>query len=184
MGRILVLPIPNQFGSLWVNFNFLLWDVCHIAYSCHWFWYIGLILILQQLEIELKTLIKEDVFNTIVWMVRKSKHWNRFELVSLVLAGLATPLVFSVHSIVSRLCLHLSFLDGTRNIPSIFRCGSGIFRLYNGVNFIVDHAAMSLEAYIHTKHVEYMNIVIMVTGSIVGTAYITELFISWYSGVE
>ena len=44
--------------------------------------------------------------------------------------------------------------------------------------------AMSLEAYIHTKHVEYMNIVIMVTGSIVGTAYITELFISWYSGVE
>ena len=44
--------------------------------------------------------------------------------------------------------------------------------------------AMNLEAYIHTKHVEYMNIVIMVTGSIVGTAYITELFISWYSGVE
>jgi molybdopterin-containing oxidoreductase family membrane subunit len=43
---------------------------------------------------------------------------------------------------------------------------------------------MNLEAYIHTKHVEYMNIVIMVTGSIVGTAYITELFISWYSGVE
>jgi molybdopterin-containing oxidoreductase family membrane subunit len=49
---------------------------------------------------------------------------------------------------------------------------------------LVMRKAMKLEAYIHTKHVEYMNIVIMVTGSIVGTAYITELFISWYSGVE
>jgi hypothetical protein len=49
---------------------------------------------------------------------------------------------------------------------------------------LVMRKAMRLEAYIHTKHVEYMNIVIMVTGSIVGTAYITELFISWYSGVE
>ena len=44
--------------------------------------------------------------------------------------------------------------------------------------------AMKLEAYIHTRHVEYMNIVIMVTGSIVGVAYLTELFVSWYSGVE
>jgi molybdopterin-containing oxidoreductase family membrane subunit len=49
---------------------------------------------------------------------------------------------------------------------------------------LVMRKAMRLEAYIHTRHVEYMNIVIMVTGSIVGTAYITELFISWYSGVE
>jgi molybdopterin-containing oxidoreductase family membrane subunit len=49
---------------------------------------------------------------------------------------------------------------------------------------LVMRKAMNLEAYIHTRHVEYMNIVIMVTGSIVGTAYITELFVSWYSGVE
>jgi molybdopterin-containing oxidoreductase family membrane subunit len=49
---------------------------------------------------------------------------------------------------------------------------------------LVMRKAMSLEAYIHTKHVEYMNIVIMVTGSIVGVAYLTELFVSWYSGVE
>jgi hypothetical protein len=49
---------------------------------------------------------------------------------------------------------------------------------------LIMRKAFKLEAYIHTKHVEYMNIVIMVTGSIVGVAYITELFISWYSGVE
>jgi len=49
---------------------------------------------------------------------------------------------------------------------------------------LVMRKAMNLEAYIHTRHVEYMNIVIMVTGSIVGVAYLTELFVSWYSGVE
>jgi molybdopterin-containing oxidoreductase family membrane subunit len=49
---------------------------------------------------------------------------------------------------------------------------------------LVMRKAMNLEAYIHVRHVEYMNIVIMVTGSIVGVAYLTELFVSWYSGVE
>jgi molybdopterin-containing oxidoreductase family membrane subunit len=49
---------------------------------------------------------------------------------------------------------------------------------------LIMRKTMRLEAYIHVKHVEYMNIVIIVTGSIVGVAYLTELFISWYSGVE
>jgi molybdopterin-containing oxidoreductase family membrane subunit len=49
---------------------------------------------------------------------------------------------------------------------------------------LIMRKTMRLEAYIHMKHVEYMNIVIIVTGSIVGVAYLTELFISWYSGVE
>ena len=49
---------------------------------------------------------------------------------------------------------------------------------------LIMRKTMNLENYIHTKHVEYMNIVIIVTGSIVGVAYLTELFISWYSGVE
>ncbi len=49
---------------------------------------------------------------------------------------------------------------------------------------LIVRKVVGLEAYIHLKHVEYMNIVIIITGSIVGVAYITELFISWYSGVE
>lgn len=116
----------------------------------------------------------------------RAKHWNRFELVSLVLAGLATPLVFSVHSIVS-FDFATSVIPGwhTTIFPPYFVAGA-VFSGFAMVQtlMLVMRKAMRLEAYIHTKHVEYMNIVIMVTGSIVGTAYITELFISWYSGVE
>jgi predicted flap endonuclease-1-like 5' DNA nuclease len=116
----------------------------------------------------------------------RAKHWNRFELISLVLAGLATPLVFSVHSIVS-FDFATSVIPGwhTTIFPPYFVAGA-VFSGFAMVQtlLLIMRKAMHLEAYIHTKHVEYMNIVIMVTGSIVGTAYITELFISWYSGVE
>ena len=108
------------------------------------------------------------------------------ELISLVLAGLATPLVFSVHSIVS-FDFATSVIPGwhTTIFPPYFVAGA-VFSGFAMVQtlMLIMRKAMGLEAYIHTKHVEYMNIVIMVTGSIVGTAYITELFISWYSGVE
>ena len=58
-------------------------------------------------------------------------------------------------------------------------------RVCHGADVAPHHAQRhELENYIHVKHVEYMNIVIIVTGSIVGVAYLTELFISWYSGVE
>ena len=116
----------------------------------------------------------------------RAKHWNRFENISLVLAGLATPLVFSVHSIVS-FDFATSVIPGwhTTIFPPYFVAGA-VFSGFAMVQtlLLIMRKAMSLEAYIHTKHVEYMNIVIMVTGSIVGVAYITELFISFYSGVE
>jgi molybdopterin-containing oxidoreductase family membrane subunit len=107
-------------------------------------------------------------------------------MVCLVLAGLATPLVFSVHSIVS-FDFATSVVPGwhTTIFPPYFVAGA-VFSGFAMVQtlLLVMRKALKLEAYIHTKHIEYMNIVIMVTGSIVGTAYITELFISWYSGVE
>jgi molybdopterin-containing oxidoreductase family membrane subunit len=116
----------------------------------------------------------------------RAKHWNRFELVSLVLAGVATPLVFSVHSIVS-FDFATSVIPGwhTTIFPPYFVAGA-VFSGFAMVQtlMLVMRKAMKLEAYIHTRHVEYMNIVIMVTGSIVGVAYLTELFVSWYSGVE
>ena len=104
----------------------------------------------------------------------------------MVLAGLATPLVFSVHSIVS-FDFATSVIPGwhTTIFPPYFVAGA-VFSGFAMVQtlLLVLRKAMKLEAYIHTKHVEYMNIVIMVTGSIVGVAYLTELFMSWYSGVE
>ena len=116
----------------------------------------------------------------------RAKHWQRFEELSLVLAGLATPLVLSVHTIVS-MDFATSVIPGwhTTIFPPYFVAGA-IFSGFAMVQtlLLVMRKVVHMEAYITIKHIEYMNIVIMVTGSIVGVAYITELFMAWYSGVE
>jgi molybdopterin-containing oxidoreductase family membrane subunit len=195
MGRIwlayFVFPIPNEFGSLWVNFNSpLLWDV--FAISTYFsvsliFWYIGLIPDFATIRDKVKSPVMKKAYGVLSfgWSGR-AKNWNRFEEVSLVLAGLATPLVFSVHSIVS-FDFATSVIPGwhTTIFPPYFVSGA-VFSGFAMVQtlLLIMRKTMGLESYITIKHVEYMNIVIIVTGSIVGVAYITELFISWYSGVE
>lgn len=195
MGRIwlayFVFPLPNQFGSLWVNFNSpLLWDV--FAISTYFsvsliFWYIGLIPDFATIRDKVKSPVMRKAYGVLSFgWSGKAKHWNRFEEVSLVLAGLATPLVFSVHSIVS-FDFATSIVPGwhTTIFPPYFVSGA----VFSGFAMVltlllVMRKVMHLEDYITIKHIEYMNIVIIVTGSIVGIAYITEMFISWYSGVE
>jgi len=189
-----VFPIPNQFGSLWVNFNSpLLWDV--FAISTYFsvsvvFWYIGLIpdfaMLRDRFDAKVSPMKKQLYsFLSFGWS-GKAKHWQRFEEVSLVLAGLATPLVFSVHSIVS-MDFATSIIPGwhTTIFPPYFVLGA----LFSGFAMvetllIIMRKVVNMEAYITIKHIEYMNIIILLTGSLVGTAYITELFMSWYSGVE
>lgn len=195
MGRIWVgywmLPIPNQFGSLWPNFNSpLLWDVFAISTYLSVsvvFWYIGLIPDFATIRDRAKKPLAKKMYGLLSfgWSGR-AKHWSRFETVSLVLAGLATPLVFSVHSIVS-FDFATSVIPGwhTTIFPPYFVAGA----VYSGfamvqVLMLVMRKAYHLEAYIHTKHIEYMNIVMLVTASIVATAYLTEQFIAQYSGVE
>lgn len=195
MGRIWVaywvLPIPNQFGSLWVNFNSpLLWDV--FAISTYFsvslvFWYIGLIPDFATIRDRMTKPMAKKIYGILSFgWTGNAKAWNRFEIVSLVLAGLATPLVFSVHSIVST-DFATSVVPGwhTTIFPPYFVSGA----VFSGFAMVLTlllimRKVMHLENYITIKHVEYMNIVIIVTGSIVGVAYLTELFISWYSGVE
>ena len=195
MGRIwlayFVFPLPNQFGSLWVNFNSpLLWDV--FAISTYFsvsliFWYIGLIPDFATIRDKVKSPVMKKAYGVLSFgWSGKAKHWNRFEEVSLVLAGLATPLVFSVHSIVS-FDFATSIVPGwhTTIFPPYFVSGA----VFSGFAMVltlllVMRKVMHLEDYITIKHIEYMNIVIIVTGSIVGIAYITEFFVSWYSGVE
>ena len=189
-----VFPIPNQFGSLWVNFNSpLLWDV--FAISTYFsvsvvFWYIGLIpdfaMIRDRMSAKISPMRKKLYSLLSFGWSGKSKHWQRFELVSLVLAGLATPLVFSVHSIVS-MDFATSVIPGwhTTIFPPYFVLGA----LFSGFAMvetllIIMRKVVNLESYITIKHIEYMNVIILLTGSLVGTAYITELFMSWYSGVE
>jgi Ni/Fe-hydrogenase subunit HybB-like protein len=195
MGRIWlaywVLPLPNQFGSLWVNFNSpLLWDV--FAISTYFsvsivFWYIGLIPDFATIRDRMTKPLAKKVYSVLSFgWSGNAKQWNRFEIVSLVLAGIATPLVFSVHSIVS-MDFATAIIPGwhTTIFPPYFVSGA----VFSGFAMVltlllVMRKAMHLEAYVTVKHVEYMNIVIIVTGSIVGVAYLSELFISWYSGVE
>ena len=116
-------------------------------------------------------------------MERPCQALDAFEEVSLVLAGIATPLVFSVHSIVSMDFATSVIPGGTPRFSLLLRVGA-VFSGFAMVQtlLLIMRKGMNLENYIHVKHVEYMNIVIIVTGSIVGVAYLTELFISWYSG--
>ena len=195
MGRVWqaywTLPLPNQFGSLWPNFNSpLRWDV--FAISTYFsvslvFWYIGLIPDFATIRDRMVKPLPKKIYGILSfgWSGR-AKHWTRFEEVSLVLAGIATPLVFSVHSIVS-MDFATSIVPGWHAtiFPPYFVSGA----VFSGFAMVLTlllimRKTMRLEAYINIAHIEYMNIVIIVTGSIVGVAYLTELFISWYSGVE
>jgi len=110
MGRVWVgywaLPLPNAFGSLWVNFNSpLLWDV--FAISTYFsvsllFWYIGLIPDIATIRDKVKSKLGKTMYGffSMGW-TGSTRTWARYELVSLILAGLSTPLVLSVHTIVS-----------------------------------------------------------------------------------
>jgi molybdopterin-containing oxidoreductase family membrane subunit len=114
-----------------------------------------------------------------------AKTWSRYESVALILAGLATPLVLSVHTIVS-FDFATSVIPGwhTTIFPPYFVAGA-IFSGFAMVMtlMLVARHVMNLKDYITIYHIELMNIIIIITGSIVGVAYLTELFISWYSGV-
>ncbi len=194
MGRPLlaffIFPYPN-FRGLWVNFNSpLLWDV--FAISTYFtvslvFWYVGLIPDIGTVRDKVKSKFKKFSYTVLSFGWKGSaRHWHRHEVVSLILAALAAPLVLSVHSIVS-MDFAASIVPGwhTTIFPPYFVAGA-IFSGFAMVLtlMIITRKALHLEDYITVGHVESMNKIIIATGSIVGLAYITELFISWYSGVE
>ena len=195
MGRVWdafwMMPAPNPYGSLWVNFNSpLLWDI--FAISTYFsvslvFWYTGLIPDFAMIRDRAVKPIAKRIYSILSFgWSGKAKHWQRFEEVSLVLAGLATPLVLSVHTIVS-FDFATSVVPGwhTTIFPPYFVAGA-VFSGFAMVQtlLIITRKVVHLEAYITIHHIEMMNIIIMVTGSVVGVAYITELFMAWYSGVE
>ncbi len=186
-----MLPLPNQFGSLWVNFNSpLLWDV--FAISTYFsvslvFWYLGLIPDLATIRDRCVTPVRKFIYGLLSFGWKgTAKDWQRFEEVSLVLAGLSTPLVLSVHTIVS-FDFATSIVPGwhTTIFPPYFVAGA-IFSGFAMVLtlMIVARKTLSLEQYITIQHIELMNKVIILTGSIVGVAYLTEFFMAWYSGVQ
>ncbi len=183
-----VFPYPNTRG-VWPGFNSaLFWDVC--AISTYFtvsliFWYIGLIPDFATLRDKAKSKIRRAIYGFLSFgWVGSAKHWQRHEIVSLHLAGLATPLVLSVHSIVS-MDFATSIEPGwhTTIFPPYFVAGA-IFSGFAMVLtlMIIARKTMNLENYITLNHIESMNKIVLLTGSIVGVAYITEQFVAWYSG--
>ncbi|MFN6062036.1 MAG: NrfD/PsrC family molybdoenzyme membrane anchor subunit, partial [Bacteroidota bacterium] len=192
MGRLwlgfFIFPYPNTRGPLWVNFNSpLLWDV--FAISTYFtvsllFWYTGLVPDFATVRDRAKGLRRKIYSYISFGWTGSAKHWQRWEALSLVLAGLATPLVLSVHTIVS-FDFATSVIPGwhTTIFPPYFVAGA-IFSGFAMVQtlMIMTRKVLKLEDYITLEHIDSMNKVILATGSIVGVAYLTELFIAWYSG--
>jgi len=192
MGRVwmgfFVMPYPNTRGPLWPNFNSaLLWDV--FAVSTYFtvsllFWYTGLLPDFATIRDRAKTKFRKMFYGlaSFGW-TGSTKHWQRQESLALVLAGLATPLVLSVHTIVS-FDFATSVIPGwhTTIFPPYFVAGA-IFSGFAMVQslLIITRKILHLEDYITIGHIEAMNKVIVLTGSIVGCAYLSELFVAWYS---
>ncbi|MEQ8336811.1 MAG: NrfD/PsrC family molybdoenzyme membrane anchor subunit [Cyclobacteriaceae bacterium] len=191
LGMYWAIPLPNTFGSLWVNFNSpLLWDF--FAISTYFsvslvFWYIGLIPDFATIRDRATNKISKAIYGALSFgWDGAARTWSRYETVALILAGLATPLVLSVHTIVS-MDFATSVIPGwhTTIFPPYFVAGA----IFSGFAMVltlllITRKVYKLEDYITIQHIELMNIIIIITGSIVGIAYITELFIAWYSGVE
>lgn len=193
LGFYWALPLPNVFGSLWVNFNSpLLWDV--FAISTYFtvslvFWYMGLIpdfAVIRDRAVRMGNKTRATIYNSLSFGWQGgAKTWMRYESVALILAGLSTPLVLSVHTIVS-MDFATSVVPGwhTTIFPPYFVAGA----IFSGFAMVltlllITRKVFKLEDYITIYHIELMNIIIIVTGSIVGVAYITEFFIAWYGQV-
>ncbi|MCC7520711.1 MAG: polysulfide reductase NrfD, partial [Flavobacteriaceae bacterium] len=192
MGRIwdgfFTLPIPNMYGSLWVNFNSpLLWDVFAISTYLTVsvvFWWTGLLPDFAMIRDRAVRPFQKKIYSLVSFgWTGRAKDWQRFEEVSLVLAGLATPLVLSVHTIVS-MDFATSINPGWHStiFPPYFVAGA-IFSGFAMVQTLLGimRKVTNMESYITRKHVENMNLVILFTGGIVAVAYATEFFIGWYT---
>lgn len=185
-----VFPYPNTRGSLWVNWRSpLLWDV--FAIGTYFtislvFWYIGLLPDLATVRDRARGLRKRIFrFLSFGW-TGSARTWSRYEVACLLLAALATPLVVSVHSVVST-----DF--ATANLPgwhtTVFPPYFVIGAIFSGFAMVltlmlIARKVMNLQDYITMRHIHAMCKVIVFTGSIVGLAYATELFVAWYSGSE
>jgi molybdopterin-containing oxidoreductase family membrane subunit len=190
-----VFPYPNTRGPLWINFRSpLVWDF--FAISTYFtisaiFWYIGLLPDLATIRdrdrdtkstfgrtrrriVELLSLGWNGAYST----------WHRYEVVYLLLAALATPLVLSVHSIVS-MDFATAVVPGwhTTIFPPYFVAGA----IFSGMAMVltlmlVARKTMRLEDYITSRHIDPMCYLVILTSGMVGLAYATEIFTALYSG--
>lgn len=182
-------PVPNA-NAIWQNFRSpLLWDV--FAVSTYFtvsvlFWYTGLIPDLATLRDRCTSKIKKFFYGIFALGWRGgNRQWRHYEMAYLLLAGLSTPLVLSVHSVVS-FDFATSVVPGwhTTIFPPYFVAGAIFGGFAMVLTLMIPAAAIwpSLKDLITPSHVDKMCKIILLTGSIVGYAYLMELFIAWYGG--
>ncbi|MEY3480026.1 MAG: polysulfide reductase NrfD [Verrucomicrobiota bacterium] len=192
VGRIWMVwflaPVPNS-NAIWQNFRSpLLWDV--FAVSTYFtvsilFWYTGLVPDLATLRDRAKTKLRKFFYGILALGWRGgNRQWRHYEMAYLILAGLSTPLVLSVHSVVS-FDFATSVIPGwhTTIFPPYFVAGA----IFGGFAMVLTimlpaRAIFGLHDLITDDHVDKMCKIIVLTGSIVGYAYAMEFFIAWYSG--
>nr|PZM92136.1 MAG: hydrogenase [Pseudomonadota bacterium] len=183
-----LFPLPNQMG-MWPNFRSpLLWDV--FAVGTYFtvsllFWYVGLVPDLATLRDRAKTRTRALVYGLLSLGWRGSmRHWINYEKAYLILAGISTPLVLSVHTIVS-FDFATSVIPGwhTTIFPPYFVAGA----IFSGFAMVVSLMVITRQVFgfkdlVTLDHLEKMNKIILLTGTMVGYAYAMEFFIAWYSG--
>jgi Ni/Fe-hydrogenase subunit HybB-like protein len=185
-----MLPIPNQMG-IWPNFKSpLIWDV--FAVNTYFlvsllFWYTGLIPDFASLRDRTTSKVRQFVYGFFAFGWRGSnRHWRNYERAYLILAAISTPLVLSVHSVVS-FDFATSVMPGwhTTIFPPYFVAGA-VFSGFAMVMtlLLIARSVFGLQDLVTMKHLELMNKIMLVTGTLVGYAYAMEFFIAWYSGNE
>jgi molybdopterin-containing oxidoreductase family membrane subunit len=183
-----LFPYPNTMG-LWPQFKSpLIWDVFAVstyATVSVVFWYIGMIPDMATLRDRATSKIKARIYGMVSLGWRGSaRHWHRYEVASLILAGLSTPLVLSVHTVVS-FDFAVSVIPGWHAtiFPPYFVAGA----IYAGFAMVLTLAIpirrfYGMESLVTMRHIDNMAKITLATGLIVAYGYTMEAFFAWYSG--
>jgi molybdopterin-containing oxidoreductase family membrane subunit len=183
-----LLPYPNTM-ALWPQWRSpLVWDVFAVstyATVSALFWFVGLIPDMATLRDRARSKPFQIVYGMIALGWRGSaRHWQRYETAYLLLAGLATPLVISVHTVVS-FDFTIGIIPGWHStiFPPYFVAGA----IYDGFAMVLTLAiplrkVYGLEDFITLRHLQNMAKIMLATGLIVGYGYMIEMFVGWYSG--
>jgi len=195
MGRIwngfFIFPYWNTRGPLWDNFNSpLFWDV--VAISTYFmasfvFWYIGMIPDFATIRERTTSKIKKNIYGALSFgWIGTAKSWLRFETAAILLGGMAAPLVVSVHSIVA-MDFAVSVVPGwhTTIFPPYFVIGA----IFSGFGMVLTLMIILRKLYrfkdiVTDGHLDAIARILTFISLIMGTAYLTELFMAWYSGSE
>jgi Ni/Fe-hydrogenase subunit HybB-like protein len=183
-----LFPYPNTMG-LWPQFRSpLIWDVFAVSTYASvsvLFWYVGLIPDLATMRDRAQNIWVKRIYGVVALGWRgAAKHWQRYEVASLLLAGISTPLVLSVHTVVS-FDFAVSVLPGWHAtiFPPYFVAGA----IYSGFAMVLTlaipiRAYYGMEDFITMRHIQNMAKVMLATGLIVVYGYAVEAFMGWYSG--